>query len=554
MLARIRSAAVLGIDAYLVDVETDIATGLPSFTTVGLPQGAVKEGRERVGAALVNSGFELPLRRITVNLAPADIRKEGSAFDLPIALGILSATGQLNGRMPDGGGVLDEPAVNDQQPDRPTVPPLAHPSDCRSVIPPFPRPAAISEYLIIGELGLEGAVRPVRGALPIALAARRAGLAGVIVPVQNLAEAGVVRDIAVLGAATLRDVTAFFSGQTSLTPPPTGRLRSDARGGTSSDLDLAEVRGQEQAKRALEIAAAGSHNVLMIGPPGSGKTMLARRIPGILPELTVDEALETTKIHSVAGLLPPGSALVTVRPFRAPHHTISDAGMIGGGSYPRPGEVSLAHGGVLFLDELPEFRKNVLEVLRQPLEDGSVTISRAVTSLCYPARFMLAAAMNPCPCGWFGSRARACTCGAVGVERYVSRLSGPLLDRIDLHVHVPAVPYKELSVERSGEPSATIRERVNRAREMQLARFVGRDGLYANAHMRPDDLRRYCRVTSRADALLKTAIVRLRLSARAYHRVLKIARTIADLDTSARILPSHVGEAVQYRSLDRPLG
>jgi len=551
MLARIRSAAVLGIDAYLVDVETDIATGLPSFTTVGLPQGAVKEGRERVGAALVNSGFELPLRRITVNLAPADIRKEGSAFDLPIALGILTATGQLNGRTPDS-GVVDESAVNDQQPNRPAVVLPARPSDGQPAVPPSPRRGAISDYLIIGELGLEGDVRPVRGALPIALAARRAGLAGVIVPVQNLAEAGVVKDIAVLGAATLRDVTEFFSALGSLTPPPASRRRRDARGGTS-DLDLAEVRGQEQAKRALEIAAAGSHNILMIGPPGSGKTMLARRIPGILPELTVDEALETTKIHSVAGLLPPGSALVTVRPFRAPHHTISDAGMIGGGSYPRPGEVSLAHCGVLFLDELPEFRKNVLEVLRQPLEDGSVTIARAVTSLCYPARFMLAAAMNPCPCGWFGSRARACTCGTAGVERYVSRLSGPLLDRIDLHVHVPAVPYKELSVERSGEPSATVRERVNRAREMQLARFVGRDGLYANAHMRPDDLRRHCRVTGRADALLKTAIVRLRLSARAYHRVLKIARTIADLDTSARILPSHVGEAVQYRSLDRPL-
>jgi magnesium chelatase family protein len=372
--------------------------------------------------------------------------------------------------------------------------------------------------------------------------------------VQNLAEAGVVTGIAVLGAATLLEVTEFFSAHGPLTRVPPARLRSPARGRTASSLDLAEVRGQEQAKRALEIAAAGGHNLLMIGPPGSGKTMLARRIPGILPALPVDEALETTKIHSVAGLLPPGSALVSVRPFRAPHHTISDAGMIGGGSYPRPGEVSLAHGGVLFLDELPEFRKNVLEVLRQPLEDGHVTISRAATSLCYPARFMLAAAMNPCPCGWFGSRDRACTCGAAGVERYVNRLSGPLLDRIDLHVHVPAVPYKELSVERSGEPSAAVRERVNRAREIQLARFAGIDGLYANAHMRPDDLRRHCRVTERADALLKTAIVRLRLSARAYHRVLKIARTIADLAGSARILPPHVGEAVQYRSLDRPLG
>jgi magnesium chelatase family protein len=543
MLARIRSAAVLGIDAYLVDVETDIATGLPSFTTVGLPQGAVKEGRERVGAALVNSGFELPLRRITVNLAPADIRKEGSAFDLPIALGILCATGQLNGTAsgveasPDLAGANHPPARSPGQP----------PCDSSA------QPRSVADYLIIGELGLEGDVRPVRGTLPIALAAKRAGLTGVVVPVHNLAEAGVVDGIAVLGAATLGEVTAFFSADGPLVAAPAGGRGGRLRGGPRSDLDLAEVRGQEQAKRALEIAAAGSHNLLMIGPPGSGKTMLARRIPGILPQLTVDEALETTKVHSVAGLLPPGSSLVTVRPFRAPHHTISDAGMIGGGSYPRPGEVSLAHSGVLFLDELPEFRKNVLEVLRQPLEDGSVTIARASTSLCYPARFMLAAAMNPCPCGWFGCRDRACTCGAVGVQRYVSRLSGPLLDRIDLHVHVPAVPYKDLSVERSGEPSATVRERVNNARDVQLARFAGNDGIYANAHMRPDHLRRHCRVTERADALLKTAIVRLRLSARAYHRVLKIARTIADLDTSARILPPHVGEAVQYRSLDRPL-
>lgn len=550
MLARIRSAAVLGIDAYLVEVETDIATGLPSFTTVGLPQGAVKEGRERVGAALVNSGFELPLRRITVNLAPADIRKEGSAFDLPIALGILCATGQV-----DSG--YEEPAAvsHGETAGHALIHPTAEaPCIATASADSRARPSrSISDYLVIGELGLEGDVRPVRGALPIALAARRAGLAGVVVPLQNLAEAGVVTGIAVLGAATLREVTEFFSARGTLVRASAGQLGGAAAVGAQSDLDLAEVRGQEQAKRALEIAAAGSHNVLMIGPPGSGKTMLARRISGILPELTVDEALETTKIHSVAGLLPPGSSLVTTRPFRAPHHTISDAGMIGGGSYPRPGEVSLAHGGVLFLDELPEFRKNVLEVLRQPLEDGCVTISRAATSLCYPARFMLAAAMNPCPCGWYDSRDRVCTCGVVGVERYMSRLSGPLLDRIDLHVHVPAVPFKELSVERSGEGSNAVRERVNRARDMQLARFAGLEGLHANAHMRPDDLRRHCRVTDRADQLLKTAIVRLRLSARAYHRVLKIARTIADLAGSARIMPAHVGEAVQYRSLDRPL-
>ena len=508
MLARVLSGAVLGIDAYLVTVEADVASGLPSFSTVGLAQGAVKEGKDRVVAAIQNSGYTVPPKRITVNLAPADVRKEGSAFDLPIAIGILAGTGQLDGA------------------------------------------ARLERFAMVGEVALDGGLRPVRGALSIALAARAAGLAGLIVPAENTGEAAVVDGLEVRSARSVAEVARFIDGTGEL---PVAVLDRDALFRTASeyDVDFADVKGQEHVKRALEVAAAGSHNILCAGPPGSGKTMLARRLPTILPPLTLDEALETTRIHSVAGLLGAGQALIATRPFRSPHHTISDAGLIGGGSSPRPGEVSLAHHGVLFLDELPEFRRNVLEVLRQPIEDSEITLSRAAVSLTYPARFMLAAAMNPCPCGYWGDAQRRCSCPPPVVQRYLARVSGPLLDRIDLHIEVPAVPYRELSDARLGEPSASVRERVCRARERQRARFAGRAGLHANAHLRAREIREFCRVDAAGDALLRSAIARLGFSARAYHRILKIARTIADLDAAAEIGTPHLAEAIQYRSLDR---
>ena len=508
MLAKVLSSALVGIDALIVDVEVDIAQGLPQFATVGLPDGAVKESKDRVKSALKNSGYDFPNRKITVNLAPADIKKEGAAFDLPISLGILAAIGVVKTKW-------------------------------------------LKDYVLLGELSLDGGVKPVRGCLPVAVAARNAGFRGIIVPSENAPEGAVVEGLDVIGVGELAEVVEFLNGERPIVPCVTD-LEELFRQNADYCEDFSEVKGQEHAKRALEVAAAGAHNLLMIGPPGSGKTMLARRIPSILPPMSFAEAIETTKIYSVMGLLERDRALIVNRPFRSPHHTISDVGLIGGGNTPRPGEVSLSHNGVLFLDELPEFKKHVLEVLRQPLEDGKVTISRALLSLTYPSRIMLVAAMNPCKCGKNGDSSGSCICTPREVHQYRSRISGPLLDRIDIHIEVPAVRYRDLSDRAEGENSSLIASRVETARAIQHERFRG-TRVNCNAQMTSRQIRKLCEPDAAGHRLLEMVTEKLGLSARAYTRILKVARTIADLEGAEHVREQHLAEAIQYRSLDRKL-
>jgi len=504
MLARVQSAALVGVDAVPVDVEVDVSSGLPAFAIAGLADSSEQDAKERVRAAVKNSHREVPARRILVNLAPADVRKEGAAYDLPIALGLLLATGQL-------------------------------------------RRGALDEAVAVGELALDGRVRPVPGVLAVALLARDLGARRLFVPQDNAVEAAVVAGPAVVPVGSLTEAVQVVDGSRPprvVAPPATSPEGRD-------EVDFAEVKGQSHAKRALLVAAAGGHHVLLIGPPGGGKTMLARRLPTILPPLEDEEALEVTKIHSVAGLIPPGSGLLRSRPFRAPHHSASRNALVGGGSVPRPGEISLAHHGVLFLDELAEFHRDVLEVLRQPLEEGMVTIARVQATVALPARFMLVAAMNPCPCGHFGDPQRTCACTPAQLQRYRSRISGPLLDRFDLHVEVPRLSPAEVAAAPDGESSATLRGRAAAARARQRARFartrVGYNALLAGRH-----LRRFCALDERAAALLRCALERLHLSARAYDRILRVARTIADLEGAEEIGAAHVAEAIQYRALDRP--
>ncbi len=506
MLSRVESSSTVGVEAYSVHVEVDVAPGMPAYSTVGLPDTAVRESRERVKSAILNSGFRFPAKRITVNLAPASIKKEGPVFDLPIAAGILSAS--------------------DPQ-------------------------ARVSRegYVIAGELSLDGSIRAVKGVLPMAINAKKNGRRGIIIPYHNRLEASIVRGIDIIPVFRLSDAVDFLSGNKNITPFAS---QIDKLFGEKEEKvpDFCEVKGQEHAKRALEIAAAGNHNILMIGSPGAGKTMLARRLPSILPAMTFDEAIECTRIHSVMGYINPKFPILSKRPFRSPHHSISDAGLIGGGTSPMPGEVSIAHNGVLFLDELPEFRRNVIEALRQPLEDGNVTISRAKRSLTFPSRFMLVAALNPCPCGYRFDERKQCLCTPNQIQRYLGKVSGPMLDRIDIHIEVPSLKFRQMTEEARGETSREIRKRVNGARNIQIKRYEGR-GINFNSRMNQNELKEFCALHQESKDLLEAAIKKFSLSARAFDRILKISRTIADLESSQDIKTEHIAEAIQYRSLDR---